>query len=334
MGGDPPSWSFPDGRITFEPGGQIEFSSAACPTANELLRVLGKWLTELQDEAGRNGVVLKTSGIEECVPIEHVPLQLKCDRYSTMTRYFDAIGLFGSMMMRQTASFQINVDRGPDPLERWRLLNALAPYLTAIFANSPRYAGAATGCRSYRATAWRRLDPQRTGIIYDVADPAARYLEFALDAPMILGSTTGVFQPFSAILDAGLGTMEIWETHLTTLFPEVRPRDYFEIRSIDAIAPRHLCAAIALVVGLVYSSSATGAALELLGDPDTSLLDAAGKLGLSHPVLGQRAKQLVVLAMAGCSSLGQKYISTAHINCAKTFFDSYTMAGLSPADDR
>ena len=62
-------------------------------------------------------------------------------------------------MMRQTAAFQVSLDFDDEPRLRWRLLNAVAPYVTAIFANSPVYEGLATGHQSFRAQVWRRLDP-------------------------------------------------------------------------------------------------------------------------------------------------------------------------------
>ena len=39
-------------------------------------------------------------------------------------------------MMRQTAAFQVSIDFDDEPWLRWRVLNAAAPYVVAIFANS------------------------------------------------------------------------------------------------------------------------------------------------------------------------------------------------------
>jgi len=332
MGQDPSCWTSPAGRITFEPGGQIELSSSVYPSANELLQSMEKWIALLQEHAQAEGVELKTLGIEDRVPIERVPPQLHRDRYVKMTHYFESIGPYGVLMMRQTASLQINVDRGPRPAERWRLLNALVPFLVAIFANSPRYAGMETNHKTYRANVWRLLDPQRTGVRYDPADPAECYLQFALDAPMILGNESNHFPTFRQVLDDRRADKEKWETHLSTLFPEIRPRNYFEIRSIDAISPEHLPAPIAFIVGLVYDDASANAALELLGDPDPELLALAGARGLSNSLLTQRAGALAHLALEGCRSLGNSYISTAYMTRAEQFFNEYTLAARSPAD--
>ena len=85
-------------------------------------------------------------------------------RYERMADYLGRRGPAGARMMRQTASFQVALDLDDEPWLRWRVLNAAAPYVVAIFANSPVYAGVETGCASTRAQVWRALDPARTGL--------------------------------------------------------------------------------------------------------------------------------------------------------------------------
>ncbi len=333
MSPDPSSWNFQDGRATFEPGGQIEFSSAVFPTAGLLIESLEKWLARFADFARRMGIELRQIGADDRSSIEVIPLQLHRERYALMTRYFESLGSYGVLMMRQTASLQINVDRGEAPLDRWRLLNGLTPYLVAIFANSARYADSDTGHRSYRAHIWRSLDPSRTGVPYQSGREAEHYLEFALNAPVILACNGREFPTFRQLVDDGVATRQDWEVHLSTLFPEIRPRDYFEIRSIDSIAARHVCAAIALVAGIVYSERSSAAALTLLGDPDSGMLVTAGQRGLRDSQLRDGATKLVTLALEGCRTLGTEYISERQLSEAAEYFDTYTLRGRSPADD-
>lgn len=334
MGPDPSCWNLPDGRVTFEPGGQIEFSSAVFQSASRLLDAVGKWISILQSRAQDAMIELKTIGIDERNPIADVPLQLQRDRYSRMTGYFNTIGSHGVLMMRQTASLQINIERGENPARRWQLLNALAPCLIAIFANSPRYAGADTGHKSFRAHVWRMLDNSRTGIFHGQGREAEQYLEFALDAPVILGAGETSFPTFRSLLKGEGATYEIWETHLTTLFPEIRPRDYFEIRSIDAIPLLHLPAAIAFVCGIVYCERSSSRALELLGVHDKTHLERAGRFGLADPHLRRCAEELVALALDGCDSLARGYLTPAQKVQAADFFSAYTLRGLAPADEK
>jgi glutamate--cysteine ligase len=251
-----------------------------------------------------------------------------------MGRYFDSIGKSGARMMRQTASLQINVESGPKPYERWRLLNALAPYVTAIFASSPMYAGEPTGHRSYRAHLWRTLDTSRTGLPVDPHDPVGAYLNFSLEAGAMMRENGGAYASFAEWMRMGSPTMEDWTFHLSTLFPEVRPRGYCELRSADAIAPELVAAPISFVVGLIYDEASSRSASDLLGAPQVSNLEIAGRAGLADPEISQTAVKLTELALAGCEALGDQYISAADVDSAADFFDRYTRQGRSPGDDR
>ena len=97
---------------------------------------------------------------------------------------------------------------------------------------------------------WRTLDPARTGLPWDERAPVEAYLDFALAAPAILLPLVGgEHPPFGEWLARAQPTADEWHDHLSTLFPEVRPRGHFELRSADAVAPRWYAAPLALAVG-------------------------------------------------------------------------------------
>lgn len=251
-----------------------------------------------------------------------------------MAEHFARIGPFGAVMMRQTASIQVSLDFDDEPRRRWQLLNALAPYVTAIFANSPVYAGAATGHQSFRANAWRRLDPLRTGMPFDAARPVEAYLAFALAAPAILFPTAGGgCLPFGDWLARANPTLDEWEEHLSTLFPEVRPRGHCEVRSADAIDPAWYAAPLVFLGGLAYDPHALRAALEVAPAADPALLERAGRNGLRDPAIARAAADLFDLALGGCRALGPAFVHPSHLDEAQAFFDRYTRRGGSPADD-
>ena len=329
-----PEVELPDGgRITFEPGGQIEISSAPNASLSALAARLQAVVATIADVAAPN-VVLLSRGIDPCTPVEDVAPQLDADRYRRMLRHFDRIGPSGARMMRQTASFQVCVDGGERPELTWRALNALAPYMVAIFANSSRYAGRETGHRSYRRHVWGTLDPCRTGVLGLEPDVIDEYLAFALGAPaFLLSDVDGAAAPFGAWLARGDVTASDWCTHLSTLFPEVRPRGYFELRSADVVAPEWFAVPLVLVAGLVYHPPALEAAVDLLGAPDPALLVRSGRDGLRDPVLGTRAPALCDLALEGCGALGSAFVDASDLAVAERYFDRYTRRGRSPADD-
>jgi Glutamate-cysteine ligase family 2(GCS2) len=69
--------------------------------------------------------------------------------------------------------------------------------------------------------------------------------------------------PVAAEPDAS-ATASDWNRHLTTLFPEVRPRGYLELRCFDALPLRWYGAPAALVSGILYDDDALRVALEIL----------------------------------------------------------------------
>jgi glutamate--cysteine ligase len=321
-GGDPPSWNTQDGaRISFEPGGQIEISTAPQPTASGVIDSTQGLVTMIRAAMSDAGIDLLARGVDPYNDIDAVPLQLHRDRYTGMTRYFDSIGPSGVRMMRQTAALQINLERGEDPRSRWRLLNSLAPIVVAVFASSRQYAGKRTEWASYRAQLWRTLDPSRTGIVYDEPEQVERYLRFALDAiAMRRGAGGAGYRTFREWMTEAAVNREDWLFHLSTLFPEVRPKEFFELRSADTIEPDSLAAPVVFVTGLVYDEESAQRAIELIGVPSEKLLERAGRLGLADPEIRRIASRLVVIALEGGRRLGGDYLRRTHLETAYKYF--------------
>ena len=331
-----PCFTLPGGgTITFEPGGQLEYSAPPCRSPSALLAELRSVVLPLRSAAAADGITLLAVGIDPTGDIDSAPLLLPTKRYERMADYLGRRGPAGARMMRQTAAFQVALDFDDEPWLRWRVLNAAAPYVVAIFANSPVYDGVETGCPSTRAQVWRALDPSRTGLPWNARDPVGAYLDFALEAPAILlPAVDGEHLRFREWLVRTEVTLDEWHDHLTTLFPEVRPRGHFELRSADAVAPEWYAAPLALAAGLTYDSGAVRAAADLLGAPDIGVLDRAGRLGLRDPELARIAADLVQIAIEGCQGLGPGYFHPADLEQARAFFDRYTRRGRCPADDR
>lgn len=318
------------GVISFEPGGQIEFSSDAHASISAVVRDLDAIVQPLRAALRDHGVCCESVGIDPLNDARDISLQLPVERYETMTRYFDRRGPFGVRMMRQTAAIQVSLDRGPAPADRWRLLNDLAPYVIAIFANSPTYARRDTGHRSFRAHCWRSLDHTRTGVALPDGDPAMAYARFALaanDMPRSLETDTPFWASDRSNDDAA------WQTHLTTLFPEIRPRGHFEVRSCDAIDPSSYAVPLVFLSGLAYDSTSAKEAALLAGE-SRALLRAAGEHALRDPSIARTARDLFQLAIAGVTRLGERFCDAHHLDVARAFFAEFTSRDRSPADDR
>jgi glutamate--cysteine ligase len=330
-----PCFSLPlGGTITFEPGGQLEYSTPPCRSPSVLLSLLRAVVLPLRAAAADEGISLLALGIDPLNSVDRAPLLIQAKRYQRMAEYLATRGTAGALMMRQTAAFQVSMDFDDEPWLRWRVLNAASPYVTAIFANSPIYAGQRTAYQSARAAVWRDVDPTRTGMPYDERAPIDAYLDFALAAPAILFPlVNGQHQPFGEWLGRANPTWEEWHDHLSTLFPEVRPRGHLELRSADSVPPHWYAAPLGFTAGLLYDSGALRAADDLLGTPNPGLLARAGRFGLRDPAIATKAMDLFQIALSGCRSLGPGYFHPADLEEAVTFFDRYTRRGRAPADE-
>lgn len=323
----------PDGaRLTFEPGGQLEYSSQPHATGSALLADVDAAFTALCHALARAGLTLRMVGLDPVTPVSDVPLQLDAPRYRRMDAYFASRGPWGRRMMRQTAAIQLSIDAGPAPLDRWRVLGALAPVAAAMFANSPLDTGRPSGERSLRRRIWAELDPARTGLRALGPDPVGEYLAFALAAPaFLLGPDPARAQPFARWLTRG-ATLDDWHIHLSTLFPDVRPRGYFEFRVPDAAPGNAAAALVALVAGIAWRPDAAAAAARLPA-PTPELMARAARHGLADPELAAAARTAVDLALEGCAARGPALLAPADLARAEQFFDEYPRTGRSPTDD-
>ncbi len=153
-------------------------------------------------------------------------------------------------------------------------------------------------------------------------------------APAILFPTVGEqCLPFGDWVARANPTIEEWEAHLGTLFPEVRPRGHLELRSADAVDPAWYPAPLAFVAGLAYEPHALRTALELLPVADLGLLERAGRLGLNDPTIARTAVDLFDLALDACAALGPRFLHPAHLEEARAYCESYTRRGRAPAAD-
>jgi len=126
---------------------------------------------------------------------------------------------------------------------------------------------------------WLDVDGDRTGMLPFVFEDGMgfeRYVAYALEVPMYFVYRDGKYipgngQPFSkfmagrfAPLEGELPTLDDWELHLTTLFPEVRLKQFLEMRGADCGPVPYLPALSAFWTGLLYDASALDAAYDLI----------------------------------------------------------------------
>jgi gamma-glutamylcysteine synthetase len=269
-------------HLGFEPGGQIELSLPCKADASRAADRLTVEVAALRADCATVGVRLCADPIDSR-PSKSVPLQLTSPRYLAMQRHFDTIGPAGRRMMRRTTSTQVCLDWWPGAvgLEQWRVLNLAGPFLAAAFARS-------TGRESRLAT-WLAVDPGRTAFddrLLRGECPVAAYADFAAAA-----------QVFTAADDVG--------THLTTLFPPVRPRGgYLEVRFLDA-QPLDAVADVAVVLSaLMYDDGLRASTLRRLEADLPRLGEHWRASALGDPEVRARGRELADAARVGAGMAG------------------------------
>jgi glutamate--cysteine ligase len=329
-------------RVTFEPGGQLELSGPRHDGAGAACAAMQLDTATIRGTLAAHGVQLEGIGVD---PRGARPRVLDAPRYRAMEQYFDTRWPLGRTMMRNTAAIQINLDPGADAHDverRWQLANDVGPTLAAAFANSPFDAlGRATGWRSARLAVWAAIDPCRTRRPDPRDDgPATAYLEYALAAPvmMIRMSETQSLAvrepfPFGRWLDDGhaLGwpTLDDLTYHLTTLFPPVRPRGWFELRMIDALPDEWWPVAVAVTAALLDDPDAADAASRAVA-PVRDAWTPAARDALGVPALREAAAACFAAALDAFGRLG---IEPDLIATTEAYHDRYVARGRCPADD-
>lgn len=286
------------GRVTLEPGGQVEISTAPAADLDEVLDALEADSAELDRRLARAGL----RAADYSLDLERVPERiLTVPRYRAMEAFFDAVGPVGRWMMCNTASVQVNLSHDPaDPARRWRALYAIAPVLMATFANSPGLDCAGRSWASLRQGIWHALDPGRTRAPSLAVPPAQAWAEYVLAADvMMIRAADEVIEVAPGLSFARWvrdGHLAGWPTaddlryHMTTLFPPVRPRGWLEVRVIDALPPQVLQIAVLTVAAAVQPRTA-GQLLRRFPDTTSWWLPAA-RFGLAHGGLASAADTL------------------------------------------
>jgi glutamate--cysteine ligase len=241
-----------------------------------------------------------------------------------MEAHFDSIGPAGRRMMCNTAALQINVGGIDDA--GWRVANLIGPPLIASFANSPGDAG----CPSTRMTTWQATEPCRTDPVGLDRPLAAAWSDYALHACALMtaaGDGEFVRRPAATSFahwlangdSAGFPTAEDLDYHLTTLFPPVRPRGWFELRYFDALPSPYWEVATRVVAALLNPAVRDEVTRAMPARPSWV---RAASVGLRDTTLGRAADACFALAIG----------ATADDSIIE-YNDRYVARRRCPADD-
>jgi glutamate--cysteine ligase len=311
------------GGISLEPGGQFELSGAPMADLHGTAAELSEHLRIAKKVAAPLDIHFLGLGVTPLWAVDEIKAMPK-SRYGIMTKYMDEVGTLGTSMMYRSATVQTNLDFSSevDMVKKLRVSLALQPVATALFANSPFANGRDTGYLSFRSEIWRNTDDARTGMLPFVFEQGfgfEHYADYALDVPMYFVIRDKKYinvagESFRDFLEGKLPqlpgekpTIKDWEDHLSTLFPEVRLKQFLEMRGADMGDEAHVVALSAFWTGLLYDETSLESAWELIKDwtedEREHLRREVPRLGLDTPFdrssIFDVAAQAVGIAEAG-----------------------------------
>ncbi|MEG3092681.1 glutamate--cysteine ligase [Sphingomonas sp. PB1R3] len=316
-----------DGSVSLEPAGQFELSGAPLDNLHQTCAETGRHLAQVKAAGDKLGLGFLGLGMWPDKTRAELPIMPK-GRYAIMLRHMPRVGSLGLDMMLRTSTIQVNLDYASeaDMVKKFRVGLALQPLATALFANSPFTEGKPNGMLSFRSHIWSDTDPARTGMLPFVFEDGfgyERYADYALDVPMYFVYRDGKyidaaglsFRDFLkgelSVLPGELPTIDDWNDHLSTAFPEVRLKTFLEMRGADGGPWNRICALPALWVGLLYDNGALDAAWDLVKNwslaDRQALRDAVPELALDAPLPGggrlrEIAGEVLDIAHAGLAA--------------------------------
>jgi glutamate--cysteine ligase len=339
--------------ITLEPGSQFELSGAQMRDVHAIDAEARAHMQLLTSFSRAHKITWLGTGFHpfsKRADYTFVPKQ----RYRVMREYLPTRGGHALDMMLRTGTVQANFDFSSeaDAMQKLRVGLRLAPLTAAMFANSPFVEGKPFGGKSFRARVWLDVDPDRSGLVPRMLEKGrsyADYVEWVLDAPMFMikrgvDAINNSGQRFRDFWKNGFeghhATLGDWQTHVNTMFPEVRLKRTLEIRSADSQRLDLAAALSALWTGIYYDQTALDAA-EALGADFTAeelseLRNHVWKDGLAAQFRGKPlavvAEQLIEIAQAGLLRRGRKNAAGQDETVVLAPLSSLVARGMTPAD--
>ena len=261
--------------ITLEPGCQLELSLEPQEYIRDLKKRIEEIDSALKPLLEEYDIKLLNKGVSPNTTYKNIKLIPK-RRYHLMANYL--WGILSDVMMRETAGIQVGIDfkSEEDAIRKFNLANLIMPFATAMFANSKIRGGVDTGYKSFRALAWLNTDNERCGFATNFKKDIGfkSYIDTILETPMIFINRGGKCievsgrLTFKQFMEKGFEnfypTIEDWQLHSNLYFPEVRLRNFIEIRNHDCVGNGLQYSIPALYKGIMYSKSALEETEEIL----------------------------------------------------------------------
>lgn len=285
-------FSCKDFVITLEPAAQLEISIAPQSEIAKIEAIYKQFYEKLTEIITPLHYVCATYGYQPASTAASLPLIPKT-RYEYMDRYFSQNGSGGIQMMRGTASTQISLDYSSEENFRYRYQAAylLMPVFKLLTDHTPVFEGQPNHMHLRRTDIWNRVDNVRTGILSCVFHPQFgfdRYLSFLWNLPLIFlpdadgtEQYTGNAPARELFSDRQLTKPDILHI-LSMAFPDVRLKNYIEVRGADSLPLPLALSYVALMKGLLYNPDVLSKCRMLIHDYQ---IDAAAMIKADEQIM-------------------------------------------------
>ncbi|MBN2795896.1 MAG: TetR family transcriptional regulator [Clostridia bacterium] len=247
--------------ISFEPGGQFEISLKPLETVSAVDETYQSVLKGIYPLLQSNQALVSL-GYHPKTKIDALPLLPK-ERYDFMYNYLYKYGSMARNMMKGTASTQVSIDYDSeeDFTKKYRVANFLAPFISRLFDAAPIFEGQLYDANNLRIMIWEHTDITRCKIPRDVMNKKFDYTSYA----KYIANTKPILMPsgeHTRFTDE-LTVQDLSKSYylsdsdlkhaMTMVFPDVRLKQFIEIRMADALPYPHNMAVPALIKGLFYN---------------------------------------------------------------------------------
>ncbi|MBI1215462.1 MAG: hypothetical protein GC185_06565 [Alphaproteobacteria bacterium] len=345
------------GLVTLEPGGQIEFSSAARDTLSQLSADVNKYFEECKDIGKKLGLDVVPFGFHPHLSIDECPYISERTRFSALKPVFEAEGGFAAW--GQSSSVQVTLDSpgANEAFNAFKLGLTLQPLAAAVFANSPFAMNADSGFQSWRRQNLQALDSPLYAVpekLFEKDFGIDDWAKHVLTVPMSFIVRDDQYiavapKPFIEMIGKPLPELSHLPEeqqylnstdlldHLTGIKPEMllKPGLLLEFRAADlGPSPEHWMALGAFWTGLFYDKEAYQAAQDYVADWSAQERAAFGKNvaknGLKTEVGGKTAQQVALdileIAKQGLSRIEPEAVPMLAV------LEKQLAEGVTPAD--
>ncbi len=257
--------------ISLEPGCQFELSLAPKKNIKEIKEEALEICKLLDKIASIYDVIFLSYGITPKSAADSITI-LNKRRYKIMNEYlpYCSKGELCPKMMRQTAGIQINVDYKDkkDAYNKLKLFNLIMPFISGLCSNSPIENDTIKEFKSSRNHVWRFTGENRCNLFYKnifskkffkYNNIFKNYINEILDVPMVYIEKDKCIPingqiNFKEFIKHGFGeycaNYEDYINHQSLCFPDVRLKNYIEIRNHDSNSLDFAIALCALYKGI------------------------------------------------------------------------------------